>query len=82
MQRAAIVCEGERIEVADVWVAELIGLALSSAVSTVPVTQEFKKKDAKRPMAERPDGKQRIVAALRKTNWMVPGSRGAARFWI
>ena len=85
MQRAVIVCEGERIEVADVLAAERIGLAWSSSASSasaVPVTQEAKKKDEKRPMAERPDEKQRIVAALRKTNWMVPGNRGAARFWI
>ena len=68
MQRAAIVCEGERI-----------GLALSSSVSAVPVTQEAKKKDEKRPMAEGADEKQRIVAALEKTNWMVSGDRGAAR---
>ena len=68
MQRAAIVCEGERI-----------GLALSSSVSAVPVTQEAKKKDEKRPMAERPDEKQCIVTALQKTNWIVSGGRGAAR---
>lgn len=67
---------------ADVLVAERIGLTLSSSVSTVPVTQEAKKKDAKRPMAERPDEKQRIVAALRKMNWVASGNRGAARFWI
>ena len=29
-----------------------------------------------------PDEKQRIVAALRKMNWMASGNRGAARFWI
>ena len=79
MQRAVILCEGERIEVADVLAAERIGLSLSSSASAVPITQRAKKKDEERPMAERPDEKQRIVAALEKMNWIVSGNRGAAR---
>ena len=76
IQRAVIVCEGERIEWAEVLD---MGLALSSSASALPVAQEAENKNEKRPMAAGADEKQRIVAALEKTNWMVSGDRGAAR---
>ena len=76
IQRAVIVCEGECIEWAEVLD---MGLALSSSASALPVAQEAENKNEKRPMAAGADEKQRIVAALEKTNWMVSGDRGAAR---
>ena len=67
MERAVIVCEGERIELVDVLVAGAEELALSSSAS--PVAQED----------EDEDEKQQIIAALEKANWVVSGARGAAR---
>ena len=63
IQRLVIVCEGERIEMADV-------LAIADMrLSLPPVAQG----------AEGEDEKQRIIEALKRTNWMVSGDRGAAR---
>ena len=75
IQRAVIVCEGERIEWAEVLEE---GLALSSSASALPVAQGAEGQEEKRPMAKGVDEKQRMVAALQKTNWMVSGDRGAA----
>ena len=66
MQRAVIVCEGERIKVIDVLSA---GVEEPRPASASPVEQED----------EDEDEKQRIVEALERTNWMVSGERGAAR---
>ena len=74
MQRLVIVCEGEHIEMADVLD---VGLALSSSASMSLIAAEIQ--EEKRPMAEGENEKQRIVAALERTNWMVSGDRGAAR---
>ena len=76
IQRVVIVCEGERIEWAEVLE---VGLALSSSASSLPVARGVEGQEEKRPMAAGADEKQRIVAALEKTNWMVSGDRGAAR---
>ena len=69
MQRAVIVCEGERIKVIDVLSAGAAELALSLPASASPVEQG----------AEGEDEQQQIIAALEKTNWVVSGNRGAAR---
>jgi transcriptional regulator with GAF, ATPase, and Fis domain len=53
---------------ADVLAAEAMGRALSVS----PVAPE------EPPLAEADDEKQRIIAALRKTNGIVAGQRGAA----
>ena len=75
MERAVIVCEGERIEVADVLAIEDMGLSPPSAS---PVVQEIEGRDKQWPLAEGADEQQRIVAALERTNGMVSGDRGAA----
>ena len=73
VERAVVVCEGERMEMVDVWSAEDIGLVLpsSSAESEVVAEQD------ELPLTEGDDEKQRIITALRKTNWVVSGERGA-----
>ena len=76
IQRAVIVCEGERIEWAEVLEE---GLALSSSASALPVAQGAEGQEEKRPMAKGVDERQRMVAALQKANWVVSGDRGAAR---
>ena len=76
IQRAMIVCEGARIEWAEVLE---VGLALSSSASALPVVRRVEGQEEKRPMAAGADEKQRMVAALEQTNWMVSGDRGAAR---
>ncbi|MDE2808088.1 MAG: sigma 54-interacting transcriptional regulator [Gemmatimonadota bacterium] len=76
MERAVIVCEGERIALADVLAIEDMGLSPPSAS---PVVQEVEERDKKRPRAAGEDEQQRIVAALERTNGMVSGDRGAAR---
>ena len=53
--------------------------ALSSSPSAAPVAQAAESKNEKRSSAAGADEKQRIVAALERTNWMVSGNRGAAR---
>ena len=66
MQRAVIVCEGERIKVIDVLSA---GAEELRSASASPVAQG----------AAGADEKQRIMAALERANWVVSGERGAAR---
>ena len=68
VKRAVVVCEGKRMEMADVWSAEDVGLVLPSA---------DEEPEAEPPLAE--DEKQRILATLKQTNWVVSGERGAAR---
>ena len=75
VKRAVVVCEGKRMAMADVWSAEDVGLVLPS--SDEPVAEAVAEQD-ELPLAEGDDEKQRIVAALRKTNWIVSGERGAA----
>ena len=77
IQRAMIVCTGEHLELAEALAAGEVGLSSSS--SALPVKPEAAGQEEKRPMAEGEDEKQRIVAALQRTNWMVSGDRGAAR---
>ena len=74
IHRAMIVCEGERMEMADVLAVE----ALSSSASMLPVKQPAAGQEERRPRAKDEDEQQRIVAALEKTNWVVSGNRGAA----
>ncbi len=76
IQRAVIVCEGECIEMAEVLE---VGLALSSSASALPVAPGAEGQEEKRPRAKGADERQRMVAALEKTNGMVSGDRGAAR---
>ena len=85
--RMLILCEGERIELADVLAAEeYIGSASSSsaAVAQEATGEDEKWQEAagtseKRQMAGVRDEKQRIAEALRIANWVVSGNRGAAR---
>ena len=64
MQRAVIVCEGERIELAEVLAA---GAVLSPPPAS-PIAQEDGDEDEQ----------QQIIEALQRTNWVVSGDRGAA----
>ena len=74
MYRMVILCKGARLELADVRAAEAMGRAsLSSASGSVAPEAE----GAAEPLAEGEEEKQRILAALRKTNWVVSGKRGA-----
>ncbi len=75
VERAVIVCEGECMTMADVWSAEDVGLVLPSAAEPVAVAVE---EQDELPLAEGDDEQQRIITALRKTNWVVSGERGAA----
>ena len=75
VKRAVVVCEGKRMEMADVWSAADVGLVLPS--SDEPVASAVEEQD-KPLLAEGDDEKQRIITALRKTNWVVSGERGAA----
>ena len=75
IQRALIMCDGERIEMADVLTAEAMEAELSSSAATLPVAPEAEGAGAMQPV----DEKQRIAEALRLTNWVVSGNRGAAR---
>lgn len=75
IQRALIMCDGERIEVADVLTAEAMEAELSSSAATLPVAPEAEGAGAMQPV----DEKQRIAEALRLTNWVVSGNRGAGR---
>ena len=43
------------------------------------VAAEAEESEAEPPLAEAEDEKQRIIAALQQTNWVVSGERGAAR---
>ena len=77
MERAVIVCEGERIALAEVLAIEEMGLSPPSAS---PVVQEDEGRDEQRQSAEgKDDEQQRIIAALERTNGVVSGDRGAAR---
>ena len=75
VQRALIMCDGERIELTDVLTAEAMGASAASPAATSPVAPEAEGTGAMRPV----DEKQRIVEALRLTNWVVSGNRGAER---
>ena len=77
MQRLVIVCEGEHIEMADV--LAIADGALSSSPSASPVAPAAEGREGKQSSAAGEAEKQRIVAALEQTNWMVSGDRGAAR---
>ena len=77
VERMVILCEGERLERADVLAAEAMELSLSAAASVV--APEAEGTDEKEPLAEDEEEKQRIIAALEKTNWVVSGKRGAHR---
>ena len=77
MQRLVIVWEGEHIEMADV--LAIADGALSSSPSAAPVAPAAEGREEKRSSAAGEDEKQRIVAALERTNWMISGNRGAAR---
>ena len=76
MQRLVIVCAGERIEMADVLAIADVGLSPPSALPVAPAAEGQEKK---RLLGEGEEEKQRIVAALERTNGMVSGDRGAAR---
>lgn len=73
--RALIMCDGERIELAEVLMAEAMESASASPADTSPVAPEAEGAREMRPV----DEKQRIVEALRLTNWVVSGNRGAER---
>ena len=75
VERAVIVCERERMAMADVWAAEDIELVLPSSAEPVAEAVE---EQGELPLAEGDDEKQRIITALRKTNWVVSGEWGAA----
>ena len=77
VERMVILCEGERLERADVLAAEAMELALSAAVSAVAPEAEDQGEEP--PLAEDEEEKQRIIAALEKTNWVASGKRGAHR---
>ncbi len=73
MERMVILCEGERLELAEVLAAEDMGQALSSSASAVAPEAEGQER------TEGQDEQQRIIAALQRKNWIVSGDRGAAR---
>ena len=91
---AVVVSEGERMEMADVGSAADVGLVLPSAKedeaeppvcprcgqrTQLLVAAEAEEPEAEPPLAEDEAEKQRIIAALEQTNWVVSGPRGAAR---
>lgn len=76
MYRMVILCEGERLELADVLAAEAMGRVSSSSAGSV--APEAEEQDEEPSLAEGEDEKQHIIAALRRTNWIVSGDRGAA----
>ena len=75
VERMVILCEGERLERADVLEAE----AMEQALASWSVTPETEHPEQKQPLDEDEEEKQRIIAALEKTNWVVSGKRGAHR---
>ena len=79
MERMVILCEGERLEMADVVAAEAMEQAVATAA--VVVAPEAEGQEEKPPLAKGEDEeeKQRLVAALQRKNWVVSGKRGAAR---
>ena len=72
VERMAVLHEGEQLELADVLEAEKLGQPLSPSASVPKV------EDQEPPLDEDEDEPQRMIAALRKTNWIVAGPRGAA----
>ena len=75
MYRMVLLCKGARLELADVQAAEAMGRASLSSAAAGSVTPEAE--GAAEPLAEGEEEKQRILAALRRTNWVVSGKRGA-----
>ena len=95
VKRPVVVCEGERMAMADVWAATDVGLVLPSAGepdaeptvcprcgqrTRLLVGAEAEEPEAEPPLTEAEAEKQRIIAALQQTNWVVSGERGAAHF--
>ncbi len=72
VERMAVLHEGEQLELDDVLEAEEMGQPLSPSAAAPKV------EDQEPPLAEDEDEPQRMIAALRKTNWIVAGPRGAA----
>ena len=77
VERMVILCEGARLERTDVLAAEEMELALSSPEAAWSVAAEAAGPEEP-PLAEDAAEKQRLIAALEKTNWVVSGKRGAA----
>lgn len=77
VERMVILGEGARLELADVLEAEAMEQALASWASVPPLAAEGEAQEEP-PLAEGADEKQHIIEALRKTNWIVSGQRGAA----
>lgn len=75
VERMVILCEGERLERADVLTAEEMELALASLAAAEPMALEAEEQWQPAEQEE----KQRIIAALQRQNWVVSGKRGAAR---
>ena len=73
IERMMVLYEGDRLELADVLEAEKMGRLLLPSASASAVA------DREPPLAEGEDEPQRIITALRKTNWIVSGEQGAAR---
>ncbi len=95
VRRAVVVCEGKRLAMAEVWAAADVGLVLPSSASAAEaeppacprcgqhtrrlVAAEAEEDEAEPPLTADEAEKQRIMAALQQTNWVVSGKRGAAR---
>ncbi len=91
---AVVVCESKRMAMADVRSAADVGLVLPSSAeedeaeppvcprcgqrTRLRVAAEAEESEAEPPLAEAEAEKQRIIAALQQTNWVVSGQRGAA----
>ncbi|MCY4603960.1 MAG: sigma-54 dependent transcriptional regulator [Gemmatimonadetes bacterium] len=67
---AVVVSEGERMEMADVGSAADVGSVLPSSAE---------EDEDEPPLTADEAEKQRLMAALKQTNWVVSGERGAAR---
>lgn len=72
IERMMVLYEGEQLELADVLDAEAMGRLLVPSAAAPAVA------DRELPLAGGEDEPQRIITALRKTNWIVSGERGAA----
>ena len=79
IHRAMILCEGEVLELADVLLDEEEEEDMLPPASVSPVAPEAEARDQEPLLVEGGDEKQRIIAALQQTNWIVSGPRGAAR---
>ena len=75
LHRAMILCEGGVLEMADVRLEEEEEEDLLPPPSVSPTEPKV----LEPPLAAGGDEKQRIIAALQQTNWIVSGPRGAAR---